>query len=184
MQNEKWKKILGYEGLYEVSDQGRVKSLERKVWFNHSKTNERFLKKHKARIFKPQLCRGYHIVGLSKNGETRSFRVNRLVAVAFCENPLNKRCVNHINGIKTDNRAENLEWCTHTENNLHARETGLAYFPSGENCKNRVEVKCTKTNQVFISIKEAAKFNNLNPTTLSRKLRGVYTNNTSLEIFR
>lgn len=68
---------------------------------------------------------GYRIVGLSKDGKAHTKRVHRIIAIARLPNPENKPCVNHINGIKTDNR-DNLEWVTYQENALHAYRTGLA----------------------------------------------------------
>lgn len=74
---------------------------------------------------------GYPRVNLSKNGKQTVIRIHRLVAEAFISNPENKPCVNHKNGIKSDNRVDNLEWCTYSENNQHAYDTGL--IAKGEN---------------------------------------------------
>ena len=107
---EVWKDIAGYEGLYQVSSFGRVKSL----WHG------------RERIRKPHLNhKGYSELNLCKGGNVKGFKVHRLVAEAFIPNPQNKREVNHINGIKADNRVENLEWVTPSENQLHAYNTGL-----------------------------------------------------------
>lgn len=98
---EIWKDINGYEGLYQVSNIGRVRSLGHDKW-------------HKGKILKPSFdgkhC--YLFVGLHKNGIIKQINVHRLVAIAFIPNPKNLPCVNHINEIKTDNHAHNLEWCT------------------------------------------------------------------------
>ena len=107
---EIWKEIKGYDGHYFVSDLGRIKSF----------------KKNKAIILKA--CKntdGYLHVRLSKDGKFKTFRVHRLVAIAFIKNNLKKETVNHINGIKDDNRLENLEWNTRSENMQHAVDTGL-----------------------------------------------------------
>lgn len=74
---------------------------------------------------------GYNKVGLFKNGDRTYYRVHRLVAECYLPNPNNHQQVNHINGIKTDNRVRNLEWVSHSENIIHGLKTGL--IPSGEN---------------------------------------------------
>ena len=112
---EIWKNIKGYEGLYQISNMGRVKSLERKI--PHWRGGERV---QKERILKQVVTHnGYLRVGLRVDGKQKMLRVHRLVCEAFHENPDNKSDVNHINENKTDNRACNLEWCTRIENCNH-----------------------------------------------------------------
>jgi len=107
---EIWKDVNGYEGLYQVSNLGRVESLQRDVNL----------------ILKPRLRRdGYLIVSLSKNGKVKSKPIHRLVATAFIPNPDNKKTVNHKDGNKLNNHVTNLEWNTSSENNKHAYNIGI-----------------------------------------------------------
>lgn len=111
MAKEIWKDIEGYEGLYQVSNMGRVKS-----FLQRSSGKIRLLKLHN---------RGYNSVSLKKAGKPKWFFVHRLVATAFIPNPEHKREVNHINGNKTDNRVCNLEWVSSSENKRKGFDTGL-----------------------------------------------------------
>lgn len=109
---EFWKDIRGYEGIYQISNLGKIKSLHRDCT--------------KGRILNPaKNNRGYLRLGLSGNGKVRYDSVHRLVAEAFIPNPKNLPEVNHIDGNKLNNRVENLEWVTKGENQVHAYKTGL-----------------------------------------------------------
>lgn len=111
---EQWKDIADYEGLYQVSSLGRVKSLKD----NKGKKREKILKQY--------LSNGnYLFVGLRKNNKRKNYRIHKLVANAFISNPLNKPCVNHIDGNKANNNINNLEWVTYSENMKHAFKSGL-----------------------------------------------------------
>jgi len=116
MKNERWKPVKGYEGHYEISDHGRVKSLKRNI----------ILKTRKNRD-------GYRIVNLSENGKQDTFLVHRLMGISFIPNLNNLRCINHLDGIKENNVLDNIEWVTHSENLLHAYKIGLRLPTSGEN---------------------------------------------------
>lgn len=107
-----WRNIRGYEGLYQVSNLGRVRSLDRVVMTTMN------CRHYKSVILTPTYNdSGYLIVSLSKNGEITPHRVHRLVAEAFIPNLEGKPCIDHINGVRDDNRVENLRWCTKLENN-------------------------------------------------------------------
>ena len=110
---EIWKDIENYKGFYQISDCGRVKSLERDVY----RQNGTFHYHAGERILVPVLDKdGYQQVNLYKNGEIKKMRVHRLVAEAFLPNPENEPYVNHKDEVKTNNVVENLEWCTASYN--------------------------------------------------------------------
>lgn len=123
MENEIWKEITGYEGYYQVSNLGRVMGKTRNVpSYNQY---ELFTKLINGQILKQsRTSAGYYMVTLNRN-KRKIFLVHRLVAHAFLPNKDNKQTINHINGIKTDNRVENLEWATYSENRNHAYQIGL-----------------------------------------------------------
>lgn len=112
-QNEIWRPVVGYEGLYEVSNLGRVKSLERQVC--RRKMGVKLIKEHYLSIMSTKL--GYQRAKLSRAGEGgKIYFVHRLVAMAFIPNPENKPFIDHINGTPWDNNVFNLRWCTPKEN--------------------------------------------------------------------
>lgn len=105
-QKEIWKPVAGYEGLYEVSNEGNVRSLKSGRWRNRRK------------ILTPRkIDNGYHLVALCKDGTGKQMYVHRLVAQAFIPNPNNLETVNHKDEVKTNNNVSNLEWMSHKDNN-------------------------------------------------------------------
>lgn len=111
MDNEIWKPVVGYEGLYEVSNLGNVRTCNRRVMYSDGRVFN-----YKSVVMKPTINRGYVYVNLLKEHKPYPKKVHRLVAESFIDNPLGKPCVDHINANKQDNRAENLRWVTHSEN--------------------------------------------------------------------
>lgn len=116
---EIWKRYK--DTYYEVSNMGNIRSIERfverKGWYKH------FVK---SKILRPAIDKkGYLRFGLMVNGKLVTVKGHRVVAEVFIDNVENKPQVNHINGIKHDNRVESLEWCTNRENQIHAIKTGL-----------------------------------------------------------
>lgn len=104
---EEWKDIAGYELYYQISDIGQVK------------------RKDTGKILKNNIRNGYEYVTLCMNGQRKKFYVHRLVAIAFIPNPKSYEQVNHKDGNKSNNKVDNLEWCTQKENLMHAFRTGL-----------------------------------------------------------
>jgi len=115
---EEWRDVVGYEGLYKVNSSGVVKK-------EHKKGTERILKTRFD-------SSGYKVVTLWSKNKGTNTSVHRILAKVFIPNPKNKLQVNHINGIKSDNRLENLEWCTAQENIRHSFATGLSRNVQGE----------------------------------------------------
>ena len=139
---EIWKAVPDYNGLYEASSMGRVRSIGRTV--KHPR-NENMLFYRKGRILKWEFDKyGYPVVTLSKDGRTKTHKVHRLVASAFIPNPNNLPQIDHINNRKYDNRPENLRWCTTQQNTTWRDEF------------HRPKVVCKETNKAFSSSYEAA----------------------------
>lgn len=120
---EEWKDIDGYEGLYKVSNLGRVKSM------NYNKTG-------REKCLKSSDRKGYDAVILSRNGNRVCKSIHRLVLEAFTPNPNNKPQVNHIDGDKKNNNVNNLEWCTAKENTRHSFKNGLQNILRGSDVYN------------------------------------------------
>lgn len=154
---EIWKPVEGYEGLYEVSNTGKVKSLKRTVksYNDWDRTfNEKILTLHSSKITKRHPKPMYH-VELWKDNKRQVKMIHRLVAETFIPNPDGKPQVNHKDGNRMNNSVENLEWCTCSENSNHAYKTGLSK-PKG--CKPIRGIN-KKTGAVveYQSIEEAAR---------------------------
>jgi hypothetical protein len=147
---EIWKDVVGYEGIYEISNLGRVKSLERSEWCGRNNSirvrKEKFLTCGINR-------RGYRTAHLCKNGKINGHMVHRIVALAFIPNPNNLPHINHIDGNSSNNHIENLEWCDPKHNVNHAYEneltttsdkTTLIHIETGESFHFRSKMKASE----------------------------------------
>jgi hypothetical protein len=166
MDNEEiWKDVIGYEGLYQISNFGRVKSFWRRKEIIMKLSNNGW---------------GYSFVSLRKNKtKIKSITIHRLVAIAFISNPENKEQVNHIDGNKQNNHYSNLEWCTRLENMRHGFKTGLIKTSKEHqiNMTNKAReinlkkvYKFSKTGdyiEEYNSLREAATLNNLQESNIS-----------------
>ena len=145
-QDEVWKDVVGYEGLYRISNQGTVC---------------RLYKNGKVNFMTPRILNGYWRVKLCNGNTQKEYFLHRLIAQAFIPNPDNKPEINHINGIKTDNRIENLEWVTRSENAIHATKTGLLKYSEYRYNRardiNSKPVMCVETRKIYVSCTEAGK---------------------------
>ena len=127
---EIWKDVVGYEGLYQVSNLGRVKSVARiiyKDFSNHPTIKSQFAKYNRGEVIMQPFIKktGYYTVSLTKDHKKKTWMIHQLVAKAFIPNPENKEMINHIDCNTLNNRVENLEWCTNSENQIHAMKNGL-----------------------------------------------------------
>jgi hypothetical protein len=163
MAHEEWRDVVGYEGLYQVSNLGRVRSLDR--YIGHNLGGRRLWR---GKVLKPhKMPNGYLNIQLSKDGKKTQTGIHRLVAQAFLPTDPDRQYVDHINAIRDDNRLENLRWVTQSENNLHAVEIGnIDREKMRENCKRMIEDRgiewCSKPvirsdGKRYLSASEAAR---------------------------
>lgn len=133
---ELWKDIEGYKGLYQVSNLGRIKRLETTLLYKG-----KYPRNWKEKILTQNTNNaGYKKCHLSKDGKAKTPSVHRLVALAFIENVLVLPCVNHLDGNKENNSADNLEWCSYKENTKHAIESGLMGVDGFENPSAKLDI--------------------------------------------
>lgn len=178
---EEFKDIAGWEGFYQISNYGRIKSLERFAPI-------RYRGGRMGKIFVPERIKattimqtGYEFLRLWNAGSSKFFLVHRLVAMTFIPNPENKRFVNHKDGNPSNNRLDNLEWCTTSENMLHAfKYLGRQVHNKGKEPHEShfaIKVKSIDDHgieRLFDCITYAAKFHNVDGSMISKVLRGKF----------
>lgn len=170
---EIWKQVVGYEGLYEISNEGRVRRIatDNYHWGNTP---------IEQRILKPRFAE-YKTVHLSKHGVVKTVKIARLVAHAFISNPFDKPQVNHKDGDKYNDTVDNLEWCTRSENSQHALKMGFLFNRKISEATQK-KVIDIKTGTIYKSISQASREIGMKRATLSKMLTGVNRNKTSLTI--
>lgn len=181
MENEIWKDIDGYIGLYQISNLGRVKSLYREYY---SGKNHKILKIKKESIIKNKIYKatGYYYIVLCKDSTAKKVKIHRLVCAAFHDNPQNKAEVDHKNTIRSDNRAENLKWVTRKENQnnpITKQKHSISKIGKLNPMKNkRICFGQYDLNNNFIEnhygVKETAKKLGFQDSSISKCLTGVY----------
>ena len=169
---EEWKDVKGYEGIYKVSNKGRVKALEKTTIVKCNNNLNGSKRVWSEKIHRCQLQKdGYVRTQLYKDNKRKTVKVHRLVAEAFIDNPGNLPFVNHKDEVKSNNCIENLEWCT------------CAYNVQYSAYKKHKKIKCVTTGKIFDSRKEAKEFYNIKDHRglTSRKYCGSLPDGTYLE---
>lgn len=192
MQQEIWKDIPDYKGYYQVSNLGRVKGLKYTFW---AKKQFRTLPE---RILKPNKNKnGYFYVVLHKNKKGKTWKVHKLVALAFIPNPENKKCIDHIDTNKENNNVNNLRWCTHKENMSNSitkkklidagafqitkemrEKAKIGYLKNKKQILQKIKlavekpIKCIETEKIYKSITTAATELQINPSNISAVCKG------------
>lgn len=159
---EEWRPVVGFEDDYEVSSEGRVRSIDRVRTTRHWRTGEEMQCHIKGKMKKPlDSWDGYLETHLqhTEDGTSKNYyaRIHRLVAEAFIPNPENKPQVNHKNGNKKDNRVENLEWVTEAENTQHAIKELHGNWQHRNGACTDIKVKCLNTGEWFDTLADAGR---------------------------
>jgi hypothetical protein len=149
---EDWKKISVFGSEYEISSAGCIRSVDKKISVVRRNNYKPLIFSVKGQLLKSNKSKnGYIYININSYGLKKRVLAHRLIAEAFIPNPLKKPYVNHINGVKHDNRVENIEWVTASENQIHAVKAGISKFRIGESHHNS---KLTK--ELAASIRELA----------------------------
>ena len=179
--HEIWKDVEGFEGLYQISNLGRVMSLPKEKKFPKTGQIQLFDKKI-MKLNKTGRNREYLQIHFNKDGKRHRFYVHRLVALHFCDNFFEGAQVNHKDGVKSNNRAENLEWITASENIKHAYENKLiskrTVFKRIKLSEKDVEEIINLRKEKGLTYKELAELFNVGASTINRvmKKEGAFVN--------
>lgn len=177
MENEVWKDVLGYEGLYQVSNLGRVKRLPYKLVGRTIGKKKEYIRNFPEKIMIGSICEnGYIRVTLSKDGKSCYKNIHKLVADAFIPNPNNYPCINHKDETRTNNNINNLEWCSYSYNNTYgnAKKKFAESYSKNHSTPVAMFSLCGEKINEFPSIKSAAKFvggNECNIYRAAKKIR-------------
>lgn len=164
---EEWRDISGFESVYQVSNLGRVKRLPRVDTYIRKDTGKHCVRHVGEIILKPIHSSEYDEVDLCVNSTSSYRRIHRLVAEAFVDNPQHADTVNHKDGNKRNNHANNLEWVTAQQNIAHARRMGLRKDPMQGVRRAPVKLQCVQTGAIFDNIKQASESLELSYSYLS-----------------
>lgn len=164
---EQWRDIPGYEGIYQVSNMGRIRTCEGKTTY----TERHGIRHWKQRIMKQKTWKNTKgridaRVILWKDGKEKTWLVSRLVGLAWCAGYADGLTINHINGNPLDNRAENLEWITLPENIKKGYEDGLF-----ANCQHPIQLVCDECTMTFESMAVASRFLGRNSGYVSNNMK-------------
>ena len=162
---EEWRDVKGYEGKYQVSNLGNVKSL------NYHRMGI-------SKVLTPRKCKtGYLRIGLCKSSNKKTYNVHKLVAQAFLENPNNLPSINHKDENKENNRADNLEFCTQAYNNAygtHNERVGKAHRNRKDQSKPIIATDANGKETYFPSVKEAERLWGVDHSGVCKVLKGKY----------
>ncbi len=169
-----YKDIPGYEGIYQATSNGEIYALPR-IWVSYRNG----VQSRNGYFVSKSIIKGYVYTKLTNAKSIRkTLLIHRLIAMTFIDKIEGKEYVNHINGIKVDNRIENLEWCTHKENCQHRDRTGLGNIQTAIN-STKIKVIDNKTGYIYESMTEAAMNNGISRRLLGMMMDGTRKNKTN-----
>ena len=170
---EIWKDVKGYEGLYQVSNFGRVKRLSYQLIGRTIGEKKEYIREFPERVMKATICaNGYYRVTLSKDGKLYYKHIHRIVAETFIPNPDSLPCINHKDENRTNNNVDNLEWCSYSYNNSYGNARDKFSKSYSRNHSRAVEMLSLSGGKIreFSSVKEAAIFVGGTSTSIDRAI--------------